>query len=155
MEMIDVREGVLSLQRRRGRGAAGDAADGSVEDEVLDELARIVEFVHQRSSSGAPAGAGGGNSDALAAASVSEGRKGGGGGGGGDVLRFSALERLSYSVFATGLLAAYVGLPVGHLAAQRAKAMEACDLGLRLEQALDHMSDLGARLGARLALAGI
>ena len=153
MEMIDVREGVLSLQRRRGRGAAGDAADGSVEDEVLDELARIVEFVHQRNSSGAPAA--GGNSDALAAASVSDGRKGGGGGGGGDVLRFSALERLSYSVFATGLLAAYVGLPVGHLAAQRAKAMEACDLGLRLEQALDHMSDLGARLGARLALAGI
>ena len=69
MEMIDVREGVLSLQRRRGRGAAGDAADGSVEDEVLDELARIVEFVHQRNSSGAPAA--GGNSDALAAASVS------------------------------------------------------------------------------------
>ena len=68
---------------------------------------------------------------------------------------YSALERLSFAVFAVDRLATFVGLPGTDLAGQRRKAMEVCDLGLRLEQAMDFTSDLSARLGVRLALAGM
>ena len=151
MELLEVRESVQALQKRRGVTTSGSVShdnDSGVEDEVLDELARIVEFVHQGGRQGD-----GDAEDALVAASVSEGRTGGGGGG--NVLHFSALERLSFAMFAVDHLAVLVGMPREDVEAQRRQALACCDLGLRLEQAFDFASALTARLGVRLALAGI
>ena len=119
MELLDLREGMTSLQRRRasagnsgpqqrdastGMAVAGSSAE---EDEALDELARIVEFVKRtlavaadngagdegsdtdgKAGGGPAAGGAGGRPDpqsaaarALAASSVTEGRAAGRGGG--------------------------------------------------------------------------
>ena len=59
MELLEVREGMTALQQRRLRGQrqrAGGAdpemaAGSPEEDEALDELSRIVEFVKRRVSS--------------------------------------------------------------------------------------------------------
>jgi len=148
MELLEIRESVQALQRRRVQQQKGIGGDSV---EVLDELSRIVEFVHQRGGGPDPVApaAAERNADALVAGSVA-----GGGGGGGDVLHFSALERLSFAAFAAERLAAFAGIPMADLAVQRRQALQVCDLGLRLEQAFDFISVLAARLGTRLALEG-
>jgi hypothetical protein len=148
MELLEIRESVQALQRRRVQQQKGIGVDSV---EVRDELSRIVEFVHQRGGGPDPVApaAAERNADALVAGSVA-----GGGGGGGDVLHFSALERLSFAAFAAERLAAFAGIPMADLAVQRRQALQVCDLGLRLEQAFDFISVLAARLGTRLALEG-
>mmetsp|Transcript_38345 Transcript_38345/g.85376 ORF Transcript_38345/g.85376 Transcript_38345/m.85376 type:complete len:348 (+) Transcript_38345:123-1166(+) len=69
-----------------------------------------------------------------------------------DVLTFDALERLSYAPYAGQALATCAGLPAAEVHAGRSRAMQAMDLGLRLEEAAGYLEELRGRLVVWAAL---
>eukprot|EP00798_Chlamydomonas_sp_ICE-L_P025261 gene25261-10910_t len=73
----------------------------------------------------------------------------------GDILSFPTLERLSYAPLAVSSLGDFAGVPEEEILAVRVKAMESCDLGMRLESAISLANKISSRLAARAALSGM
>eukprot|EP00798_Chlamydomonas_sp_ICE-L_P024041 gene24041-9618_t len=121
-----------SLTDGRG-GRSVDSESSEMLAEAVDEAERLLKWCMQRAD----------DRGTLVAVDQS---------GVGDVLSFTTLERLSYAPLAIAALGKFAGVPRDELQALRAKAMEASDLGMRLESAVTFAISLANRLVARAAL---
>ncbi|KAF8068160.1 hypothetical protein HT031_001846 [Scenedesmus sp. PABB004] len=134
-------DGALAALAARVQVLADDAPGGGAlaqalaSAEAADELAGVLAWARLAGPLDGPAGDGAADGAATDRPQLLE-----------------RAWRLSWAPFAAGGVAAALGRDAG-LAAARREALEATDLGARLEQASEHAAELAAALAAAAALA--